>query len=181
MGTSDEADLIARTLAGDHRAFTTLVEAHQRVLYSLALRMVRDPEDARDLTQTVFVKAYRNLDRFDRNHRFFSWVYRIMMNEALNHIRSHRQHETLDDGLLAPGGTPEDHAERAQVDERVRRAVMLLQEDHRDVIVLRHFLLQSHREMSALLGVPEKTVKSRLHTARQRLGEVLTRQGIHQT
>jgi RNA polymerase sigma-70 factor (ECF subfamily) len=181
MGDSDEADLIERSLAGDERAFAALVEAHQRVLYNLALRMVRNPEDARDLTQTVFIKAYRNLERFDRRHRFFSWVYRIMMNEAINHLRARRPQEMLEEGLLAPGDTPDRHFERAQVDERVRRAVMLLEEDHRDVIVLRHFLLRSHREMSALLGIPEKTVKSRLHTARQRLGEVLVRQGIRST
>jgi RNA polymerase sigma-70 factor, ECF subfamily len=178
MDVSGEPDLIARTLAGDARAFAALVEAHQRALYHLALRIVKDPEDARDLTQIVFVKAYRNLDRFDRRHRFFSWVYRIMMNEALNHLRARRPQEPLPEALIASGGTPEDHVERAQVDERVRRAVMLLDEDHRDVIVLRHFLLRSHREMSALLGIPEKTVKSRLHTARQRLGEALPRQGI---
>jgi RNA polymerase sigma-70 factor, ECF subfamily len=181
MDSGDEVDLIERSLAGDERAFAGLVETHQRVLYNLALRMVRDPEDAEDLTQTVFVKAFRNLDRFDRRHRFFSWVYRIMMNEAINHIRARRPHETLDEQLLAPGDTPERHFERAQVDERVRRAVMSLEEDHRDVIVLRHFLLRSHREMSALLGIPEKTVKSRLHTARARLGEVLARQGIRST
>jgi RNA polymerase sigma-70 factor (ECF subfamily) len=179
--SGDEADLIQRSLAGDDRAFAGLVETHERVLYNLALRMVRDPEDARDLTQTVFIKAFRNLDRFDRRHRFFSWVYRIMMNEAINHIRARRPHEELDDRLLAPGDSPEQRVERAQVDERVRRAVMSLEEDHRDVIVLRHFLLRSHREMSALLGIPEKTVKSRLHTARQRLGEVLARQGIRST
>jgi RNA polymerase sigma-70 factor, ECF subfamily len=180
MDTSDESDLIARSLNGDPRAFGALVQMHQRVLHHLALRIVRDPEDARDLTQIVFVKAYRNLSRFDRRHRFFSWVYRIMMNEALNHLRARRPHESLDDSLLAPGDTPERHTERAQIDERVRRAVMLLDEDHRDVIVLRHFLLHSHREMSELLGLPEKTVKSRLHTARERLGLALARHRIHQ-
>jgi RNA polymerase sigma-70 factor (ECF subfamily) len=165
-------------MQGDQRAFAELVERYQRVLFNLAARIVSDPEDARDLTQTVFVKAYRNLGSFDQDRRFFSWIYRIMINESLSLVRRRRPQEPLNEFLLAPGRTPEEHSEQEEAVRMVRSAVMELSAEHRDAIVLRHFLHFSHREISEALSVPEKTVKSRLHSARQRLVQILGRHGI---
>jgi RNA polymerase sigma-70 factor, ECF subfamily len=178
MTDPDEIVLIRRTLGGDQQAFAQLVRAYEKVLFNLALRMVREPEDARDLTQAVFIRIYQNLHRFDARHRFFSWIYRIMINESLNHLKRRRPKEALDERIVAPGPSPEENRERDQIDERVDEAVMGLSDMYRDVIVMRHFLGMSHMEMSEQLGVPEKTVKSRLHTGRQRLAEVLRQSGI---
>jgi RNA polymerase sigma-70 factor (ECF subfamily) len=178
MSAADEGALVQRTLEGDERAYAELVKAHERVLYNLALRIVSNREDARDLTQVVFVKAYRKLSTFDRRHRFFSWIYRIMINESLNLVQRRRPQEPLDERMTSPARSPEQEWETEEVGGMVRRAVLQLSGDHRDAIVLRHFLLLSHREISELLHVPEKTVKSRLHSARQRLGAILVRAGV---
>lgn len=177
MDERDEAALIDRALAGDREAFGGIVDAYGRVVYNLALRMVYDAEDARDLSQTVFVKAFQKLSTFDRSHRFFSWIYRITINESLNLLSRRRRHETLDEELEADDRGPEARAAAAEENGLVQRGLMELSPEHRMVIVLRHFLELSHHEMSEVLRVPEKTVKSRLHTARGRLGEILRRSG----
>lgn len=177
MDEREEAGLIDRALAGDREAFGDLVDAYGRVVYNLALRLVRDPEDARDLSQSVFVKAFLKLTTFDRRNRFFSWIYRITINESLNHLSRRRQHETLDEGVPTGERGPEARYESIEENHLVQRGLMELSTDQRAVIVLRHFLDLSHREMSEVLRVPEKTVKSRLHTARARLGVILRRWG----
>src|SRR5258706_14703991 len=94
-----EATLLDRCLGGDGGAFGQLIDRYQRVLFNVSLRMVGNREDARDITQTVFLKAYENLGSFDRKHRFFSWVYRITINESLNHLSRNRRVEPLDESL----------------------------------------------------------------------------------
>lgn len=178
MDAQHESELVRRALEGDERAFGGLVEAYERVLFNLALRMVNDREDARDLTQTVFLKAYRHLATFDRRHKFFSWIYRIMLNESLNFISRRKRHEELDDRLVSTDSGPEDRADGSQVRDIIQSALTDLTLDYRQVIILRHYLQLSHREMSEVLNVPEKTVKSRLYTARQQLGEILQRRGL---
>lgn len=178
LSAADEARLVQESLGGDERAFGALVKAYQKVLFNLAVRIVRNHEDALDLTQTVFVKAYRKLGSFDRHHKFFSWIYRIMLNESLSLRARRRLHEPLDDRIVAPQAAPDEQHIQKEACEMVRNAVMELSPGDRDTIVLRHFLGLSHREMSDFLGIPEKTVKSRLHSARHKLGGILKRAGI---
>jgi RNA polymerase sigma-70 factor, ECF subfamily len=173
----DEDALVQRTLSGDREAFGRLVEVYQNVVFNLALRMVGNQEDARDVTQTAFVKAYSKLATFDRRNRFFSWLYRIGINESLNLLGRRRSREELDDGLEATGPGPERAAEAAEEEQLMNRALMDLTPDYRQVVILRHFLDFSHREIGELLQLPEKTVKSRLHTGRERLGVALQKHG----
>lgn len=177
MVDPDEADLIERASQGSHEAFGTLIDSHGRAIYNVALRMVRNAEDARDIAQIVFVKAYEKLGTFDRRSRFFSWIYRIAINEALNLLRSRKRHDPLDEGLLSSERSPDLRAVASEEETMVQRAMADLTPEHREVIILRHFLGLSHREMGALLHLPEKTVKSRLFSARGRLGQILTKRG----
>ena len=173
----DDAKLVEKALAGDHQAFGALVDAYSRPIFNLGLRMLNDREEARDLAQTVFVKAYEKLATFDRRNRFFSWIYRIAINQALNVLKRRRRLEDLDEGLAERSPGPEDRSAVSQEEAMVREGMMHLTTDYREVIVLRHFLDLSHREMSEVLHIPEKTVKSRLHTARERLGCWLRQRG----
>jgi len=178
MAREDEAELVARSLEGDTRAYGKLIDAHQRVLYNLALRMVNDLEDAKDLTQIVFIKAYENLATFEPGRKFFSWIYRIMVNESLNLIARRRSAEPLDEGMETSERGPDRIAEANEVSGIIQEALTELSQDYRQVILLRHFAQLSHEEMSKLLEIPEKTVKSRLFTARRILGEILTKRGV---
>src|SRR5215510_13546368 len=168
----DEIACVARCLKGDASAFEPIVTRYQRVLFTVALRLLGNAEDARDATQNAFVRAYERLDTFDPSRRFFSWIYRIAVNESLNLRRTVRPHESLPETLeSAPAGM--DAVEARELSERVQAALMTLTPEYREVVVMRHFADLSYGEIAETLEIPEKTVKSRLFSARQRLAPLL--------
>jgi RNA polymerase sigma-70 factor (ECF subfamily) len=140
--------------------------------------MSDDYEDARDITHTAFLKAFERLRTFNSSHRFYSWLYRIAINESLNHLNKRRKTEICDERMESAGRSPEDAAHGAEVSGLVQRALMNLKTDHRAVIILRHFLDCSYEEIGTVLEIPSKTVKSRLFTARQHLKEAMIRRGV---
>jgi RNA polymerase sigma-70 factor (ECF subfamily) len=169
---AEDLDAVKGCLAGDSAAFEGIVERYQRVLFTVALRMLGDHDQASDATQNAFINAYRRLGSFDPERRFFSWIYRILVNECLNDRRDRRPHEELTPDM-ATVGSP---AELLEADERrrlVQQAILRLPLEYRQVIVLRHFTGLSYDEIAEVVGVPVKTVKSRLHTARERLAGML--------
>ncbi len=172
-----DAELVARCLRGEVEAFEPLVHRYQRALFNVAWRMLGDREDARDVVQGAFVKAWQNLASFDPRYRFFSWVYRIVVNESLNARSRRRPLEPLVADVAAPGGPEEALRSRERADG-LQAGLLGLGEDDRQVIVLRHFAEMSYAEIAQTLGLPEKTVKSRLHEARRRLGRALAGGGL---
>jgi len=170
---SSDLDLVERCRRGDAEAFDSLVRRYQKVLFNVAYRLVGDYEDARDLAQTAFVKAYQKLDSYDPAFKFFSWLYRILVNETLNFRERRKPMETLDEnpGLAVKGG-PQEELLAAERSRRVQHALMRLSPSAREVLVLRYFAELSYREMSAALALPEKTVKSRLYEARRQLAAI---------
>ena len=174
---TDDAAVAARCLAGDANAYEEIVTRYQRGLFNVALRMLGNHEDARDATQTAFIKAYEHLETFDPGQRFVSWLYRILKNECLNMMRARRPTEPVSPGY--PVGSGEDPVEVSERHQAVQGALMELTVEYREVVVLRHFTDLSYDEIAVALGIPAKTVKSRLYTARQQLGERLA--GWHVT
>lgn len=172
---ADDAVLVARCLSGDETAFERLVERYHRPLYGAAVRLLGDREEARDVTQTAFLKAYQALSTCDSERRFFTWLYRILINECLNTRRARRPAEPLPE--TAAAAPAPDGVEVAEIRRLVRVAVLQLPAAQRDVIILRHFVELSYGEVAEALGIPEKTVKSRLFSARQRLCELLVGTG----
>jgi RNA polymerase sigma-70 factor, ECF subfamily len=168
----EDSLLVAQCLAGDTASFRPLVERYQRVLFSVALRMLGDREDAADATQTAFLRAYEKLASYDRCNKFFSWLYRILVNECLNVRRGQRQTVPVDVGIAAPDG-PLEELEAAERRARVQAALLRLPREQREVVVLRHFADLSYADIADVLELPEKTVKSRLYAARQQLGRWL--------
>ena len=178
MAEFDERALVERTRNGDRQAFGDLVDAHGPVIYNLALRMTGNPEDARDLSQTTFVKAWQRLESFRGESRFFSWLYRIAIHEVLNFRRGSGRTAELDETEPSREPGPAETYERNEEITGVQTALLQLRDEDREIIVLRHFLALSHVEIGNLLHVPDKTVKSRLHTAVLRLEAVLRRAGF---
>jgi RNA polymerase sigma factor (sigma-70 family) len=178
MFEDDEAGAVARVLAGDRRAYGEIVDRYQRVLYNVALRMVNHREDAQDIVQSAFVKAFEKLATYDPRRKLFSWIYRITVNECLNHLARRRRGDSDASWTEAEGPSQEEDLDRQETERMIGAALLELPADQRGVIILRHFIHLSHHEMSRILEVPEKTVKSRLHTARKVLGDVLRRQGV---
>lgn len=173
---NEDAAWVARCLRGDSSAFEPLVTRYQRVLFVVALRMLGDYEDARDATQNAFVRGYEGLGTYDPERKFFSWIYRILVNECLNVRRGRRpQQESLAVTLETEGGSFEA-LEASERHDRIQDALMHLSRDYREVVVLKYFGDLSYQEISEAVGLPEKTVKSRLFTARRELGELLRAQ-----
>ena len=133
-------------------------------------------EDANDITQIVFLKVAEQLDDYDPQYKFFSWIYRIAVNESLNLLRRNKREEALDDDVDLPGSercNPESQFGEAEVSRRIRSALMNLPTNDRIVLSLRHFSECSYQEIGQILDLDEKTVKSRLYEARHRLRDVL--------
>jgi RNA polymerase sigma-70 factor (ECF subfamily) len=171
-----DAPLVARCLTGDRQALATLVERYQRPIYNLAYRLLGDRDAAEDVAQAAFLKAMENLERFDPRFKFFSWLYRIAMNEALDQLARRNRLSVLEDEHEADTDPVRD-AEVDQHGAAVQGALATLSADHRAVIVLRHFSELSYEDISTVLEVPEKTVRSRLFEARERLRQTLERRG----
>ncbi len=176
MDRDPDQVLVERCRNGDRAAFSALVVRYQRQVYHAVYRMLGDREDARDATQVVFMKVAERLDRYDPKYRFFSWIYRIAINESIDAMRRNGREEALDDATMestTDGDDPEQQLDDAQRAEQIHRALQALRPDDRAVLTLRHFAECSYEDMGRILGLEEKTVKSRLFEARRRLGQRL--------
>jgi RNA polymerase sigma-70 factor (ECF subfamily) len=174
-GDPDE-DLVERSLEGDARAFTVLVKRYQRPIYNAAYRVLGKEEDAADVAQTVFLKVAEHLRDYDSRHKFFSWIYRIAMNEALTLLRRAGRDEPLDEDaeFEGPAGQePERRVAEAEAARHIQEVLSGLRPADRAVIALRHFSDCSYDEMAQILEIDVKTVKSRLFEARQRMRALL--------
>lgn len=178
MVESDELLLIRECLMGHPESFEALVDKYQKPIFNVALRMLNNHEDARDVTQSVFVKAFEKLDTYSPKYKFFSWIYRMVINDSINFINKRKRLDELDPKMIAPEKGPEQEYHEIELSERIQDALMQLQIDYRAVIVLRHFEDLSYREIAFVLDLPEKTVKSRLFTSRQMLKDILLTKGI---
>jgi RNA polymerase sigma-70 factor (ECF subfamily) len=192
MDDDRERTLLIHCQQGDRDAFAELVGSCERPVFGVAYRMLGNVSDAADATQSVFLKVFEHLGEYDGKHRAFSWIYRIAVNEALDRLQWRKRNGdtgtpgaavdegegALEDRMASTDGGPEESVEAEQLHDCVQAALMELQSDHRAVIVLRHFAGCSYEEMAGVLHLPEKTVKSRLHTARQVLRKRLCARGV---
>lgn len=171
----DELDrmCVERCLAGETDAFEGILDRYERPVYNAIVRMGADGEEARDLCQQVFVRAFQHLDTYDPARKFFSWLYRVAVNETINAMRARRRWEPLSETLPTGTANPEEAMAETEQHNEMQRALVALDLKYRLAIIVCHFLQLSYDEAAAVLAVPVKTVKSRLFTARQMLREIL--------
>jgi RNA polymerase sigma-70 factor (ECF subfamily) len=174
---SDE-ELVKRCLEGSEEAFEALVDRYQKVVFNVAYRMVNDYDTAEDIAQSVFIKGFEKMSSFNPKYRFFSWLYRIAVNETLNHLNQRKRLEELSPNLVSARKSPEREFHEKELSRMMQDALMELDPKYRIVLVLKHFRGCSYSEMSQVLEIPEKKVKSRLFAARQLLRPALIRRGI---
>lgn len=175
--TWDEAQVLGDACLGDRRAFGMLVRRYQRQAYAAAYSFVGNREDALELAQEAFARAYKAMDRFDSSLPFYPWLYRIIKNACINHLKKRkRRGEVSLEGMHESGFDLASEAERADnfmhradLRKRLVQALDTLPEDHREILVLRHFQELSYKEIAECLGIPQGTVMSRLHAARKNL------------
>lgn len=189
MTKEDEARIIQQVQRGDTNAFEQLVREYEKNVYNLALRMVRNPDDAADMTQDAFIKAYNSLPSFRGDSKFSVWLYRIVSNVCLDFLRSRSRHQTVslsvedDNGeeteldIPDEGHSPEELLEQKLTRESVNRGLEALPADYRQILLLREIQGLSYEEISAILSLELGTVKSRIFRARKKLCEFLLRDG----
>lgn len=178
MGNSRDHALILRCRRGDRQALGELVKEYERPIYNAAYRILGNPDDAADVSQMVFMKAFERLDQYNPKYKFFSWIYRIAVNESINQRNRSKNLQTLEEEQFASAANPEDSVDADKLSSIIQAGLMELQEDYRVVVVLRHFSDMSYKDISTVLQIPEKTVKSRLYSARQLMKIQLTEQGL---
>lgn len=185
----DEKKWLKQAAAGSAEAFEQLVLKYQTAVYNLCLRMTGDPEDAADMTQESFLKAWRNLESFQGNSAFSTWLYRLASNTCLDHLRSVKRRPQLslvmedEDGeaqaLDVPDSAPTPEEQVIALDEqsRLNEALQALEEDQRQILILRAVNGLSYTEIAEVLQLKEGTVKSRLARARDQLRKKLQQNG----
>jgi len=173
----EESDewLVQRTLDEPH-AFEELVHRYQTRLYNLAYRLTGDREEAEDLTQEAFVRAYSALHTFRKGERFSPWVYRILVNLCISFLRRKKPQVPMDDDapFVDRSLTPEQALDKKEIQDTVQKAIMSLPEQYRAVILLRHQQDLSYAEIAQALGIPIGTVKTHLFRAREMLQRLLS-------
>ena len=176
----DESLLIARAGAGDQGAFRELVERYQGAVYNLAYRMLGDPDEAEDAAQEIFVRVYRQLARYDTERKFSTWVLAIATNYCIDQLRRRRVQLVPLENIVPWARAREAGPEREALDREARDEIQVLlrrlPEKYRAVLVLRYWQDLSCAEIGEVLHVPEGTVKTQLHRARQALGRLLQEQ-----
>ncbi|MFP4057640.1 MAG: sigma-70 family RNA polymerase sigma factor [Candidatus Brocadiia bacterium] len=179
--------LVARAQSGDVEAFGQLVERYQDALYNGIHRMVASRQDAEDLAQEAFVKAFRGIEAFRSRSSFYTWLYAIAVNVAISHRRKQGSSRRLNPvsiqatadetghamDVVDQGPRPEEPAANREAGQRIEEAIDQLDDDHRTVVVLRDIEGFDYQTIAGMLDCPQGTVKSRLHRARLALREML--------
>ncbi len=185
MATTDEQQLVRRARRGDEEAFRMLVERYRRKVFSIAYGMVRDPEAALDISQEVFIKVHRYLGGFQGSSSFYTWLYRIVVNLSIDHLRKHGKRDMVDyDDMLQrrepneveerivptyQGANPLKEVDRKELGQHIATAMESLSEKHRVVLLLREVEGLSYEEIARTLKTHKGTIMSRLHHARKNL------------
>jgi len=186
LEAEEDRVLIVQAKTGDRAAFRKLVERHQRRAFAIAVGLVRDENDAREVVQEAFLRVHRGLDSFEGGSTFFTWLYRIVTNLSIDAMRkpSRRESESLDpemyeDGPEQPllsridGADPADVVRRGEIRARIEAALEELPPYHRGVILMRELEGMSYEEMAEAMGVSKGTIMSRLFHARRKLQKAL--------
>ena len=186
-----DRQLVERAQRGDEPAFRTLVEKYHKKVYSIALGMVHNAEDAMDVTQEAFIKVHKYLDNFKGSSSFYTWLYRIVVNLCIDFLRREGRHASVgyDEGqthnasgeLVAsepmlqadPTWHPGQEMGRREVGEQIMKAIEVLSPNHRAVILMREVEGLSYREMADVLNCSQGTIMSRLHHARFKMRKLL--------
>ncbi|MEM9192372.1 MAG: sigma-70 family RNA polymerase sigma factor [Myxococcota bacterium] len=188
-GAGNDKELVERVQAGDSAAFRELFEKYHRRAYAVAFGVVKNKQDALDIVQDGFIKVHRHIGKFQGSSSFYTWLYRIIMNLSIDHVRR-RKGKDLDyddrvgrdsvdvagDGTLLPtilDANPRKTVLRKELSEAIQKALDELPEYHRAVIMLREVEGMSYEDMSKILKVPKGTIMSRLFHARRKMQSTL--------
>jgi len=170
----EDHDVIRLVLNGDTDRYKVLVKKYQGPVFNLFMKMINNYEDAEELTQDVFVRAYESLSGFNFKYRFFSWIYRIAINRALAEQKHNQRHTDIEQ--IAHKLSENDEATRDQ-NAHIKMAIDALKDNYKAVVILKYYEQLSYKEIAVVLEIPEKKVRSRLYDARIKMKETLEKTG----
>lgn len=178
-------ELVVRARKGSEAAYRELLGRYQRPVFSLVYRMVRDREQAEDLSQETFVKVFNNIDRYDPKYKFSSWIFKIATNVSIDALRKKEPHTVSLDGsrnaetdeeveatritAVSRDENPEELLEARELGSEIERAIGMLRPEYRTAVVLRHVEGRAYEEIAEIMAVPLGTVKTYIHRARGEL------------
>jgi RNA polymerase sigma-70 factor (ECF subfamily) len=181
----DDNDLALQASRGNIASFKALVERYQRLAYFYARGMVRNSDDAYDLSQEAFVRVYRHLKKFNPAYPFKVWLFHILRNLCKNHLRQKKTRdrvmvssEDVGESAATINADPDRLFVRTELEGQVWTAIGKLPEKFREIIILSHFQEMSYDQMAEVLEIPRGSVMSRLHYARLKLREILEEMGV---
>jgi RNA polymerase sigma-70 factor (ECF subfamily) len=176
MKEDKDLEAVRKCLQGEVDAFEPIIVEYQKPVLKLVYRIVRNFEDARDISQSVFVKAFAGLSSFDPGYKFFSWLYRIAINESLNFVGKRNRRVSPEAAWTAAVMDPEEELAAGELNGKIEKAMADLSFRQRALVTLSadgH----SYKEIGLMLDLPEKKVKSKLFSARHKLREILEQNG----
>ncbi|MCO7125301.1 RNA polymerase sigma factor SigW [Sporolactobacillus shoreicorticis] len=184
-----EKRLIKKIRKGDQQAFAELVERYKNSVFAICLRMVGNAQEAEDLSQEAFIRAYNRIDQYDHDRKFSTWLFRIATNLSIDFLRRRKNNVSLDavvpgtEGLslntMLPdeGEQPEDQMVRKETEEMVQEQIKRLPDKYRSAIVLKYIEDLSLKEISEIMEIPVGTVKTRIHRGREMLRKNMITEG----
>lgn len=185
-----QAQIITACQRGDPHAYEQLIRCYQTQVYSLAMRMLGNPEDAADVTQETFIRVFRTIDKFRGDASFSTWIYRVTSNLCLDWLRRRKrralssdapvswEHETAPRELADTSPNPEDLVAAAELRQEIQSALNQLESYHRLAVILRDVQGLSYEEVAGILNLPLGTVKSRINRGRRQLRKILQGKNI---
>lgn len=177
MSEKDDNELVYEVIRGSISSFEVLIDRYQKTIFNMVLKMVGDVETAKDITQDVFVKVFEKMGSFNFKYRFFSWIYRIALNQTLNYLKSNPRKEELKKAEALPADeNGEQRTERGSL--LLHQGLRELPADYRVLLLLKYFCSMSYEEISETMEIPVKKVRSRLFMAREQLNKVMVAKGF---
>jgi RNA polymerase sigma-70 factor (ECF subfamily) len=179
MFVKDDNELVLEVVNGSVSSFEELIERYQKTIFHMVLRMIGDVENAKDLTQDIFVKAFEKMGTFNFKYKFFSWFYRLAINETISWLRKNPKLAGLNEAMAypAPENTTENDDQKIQL---LQQGLLQLPEEYRSLLLLKYYCGLSYEEMAETSDISLKKVRSRLFIAREQLRKILVLKGFHE-
>ncbi len=179
IGSMDETELLYRSLRGEKQAWGEIAKRYKRAVYGVNLALLKDRTEAEDATQETFIKAWNNLEKYDMNRKFSTWLFTIGSNISKNIIRKRDRWRFINNLPLVKGkNDPQTQVRKEKRVNGIREAVFSLSAKYRAPLILRFWGEQSYQEISQILDIPEGTVKTRLHRGKTRVKELCKQKGV---
>lgn len=173
----DDKECVRLCLQGETETYSILVERYEKQVFNIVYQMIHNYENAQDVTQSIFIKVYEKLDSYKPKYKFFSWLYRIAVNETLNYIQREKKNVELKWEISSEEHSLLEDCEEEDEKKCLHEAVESMSIMYKSVIILKYFLQLSYEDIAYILDISEKKVKSRLFTARKKLRDYLIDKG----